>query len=60
MPVFRTRQNGAAVINTSTVQLGQLLFGASYRWSASRTVNVSLGTGVTQEAPDVLRVPFAF
>ncbi len=46
-----------------TVQLGQLLFGYSYKLSQKTTFNVSLGIGVTQDAPDVqmtVRLPIRF
>jgi hypothetical protein len=58
--VLRTRQNGLLVPTTSTTQLGSLLFGTSYRLNAKSTFNVTLGVGVTEEAPNVqltFRVP---
>lgn len=44
------------------VQLGTLLLGYSYKLDAMRTVNLSLGVGVTRDTPDVqmtLRMPFS-
>jgi hypothetical protein len=46
----------------STVQVGTLLIGGSYRLSRLTTVNISLGVGVTRNAPDLqltLRIPFS-
>jgi hypothetical protein len=51
--VFRTKQNGVLIPTTSTVQLGSLLFGVSYRLSPKSTFNFTLGVGVTDEAPNV-------
>jgi outer membrane putative beta-barrel porin/alpha-amylase len=51
--VFRTRQNGIAIPTTSTVQVGSLLFGASYRLTSKTNLNLTLGVGVTDEAPNV-------
>lgn len=44
------------------VQLGTLLLGYSYKIDNARTVNLSLGVGVTRDTPDVqltLRMPFS-
>lgn len=44
------------------VQLGTLLLGYSYKVDPRRTVNLSLGVGVTRDTPDVqmtLRMPFS-
>ena len=35
------------------VQLGQLLFGYSYKLNDQRTLNLSVGVGVTRDTPDV-------
>ncbi|MCB1910756.1 type IV pilus assembly protein FimV [Cognatazoarcus halotolerans] len=43
------------------VQLGTLMFGYAYRLSPTRSLNVSLGVGVTRDTPDVnltVRMPF--
>jgi hypothetical protein len=61
--VLRTKQNGQAVVTSRTTQLGHLVFGFSYRLSNRTSVNLSLGVGVTDEAPDMqatLRVPMSF
>jgi hypothetical protein len=61
--VDRTRQNGQVIPGSVRVQLGTLLVGASYRVDAHRTVNVSVGAGLTRDTPDVtltFRMPFGF
>jgi hypothetical protein len=61
--VFRTKQNGAVIVNTSNTQLGSLLLGVSYRLAPKTTLNLTLGAGLTQDAPDVqvtLRLPMEF
>lgn len=61
--VTRTTQDGAAVAGSTTTQLGTLLIGVSYRYAPDRTAILSLGAGVTRDAPDVqitLRFPFSF
>ncbi|TAH49493.1 MAG: acetate kinase [Betaproteobacteria bacterium] len=45
------------------VQLGSLLLGYSYKLNSQRTLNLSLGVGVTRDTPDVqltLRTPLSF
>ncbi|MES2756836.1 MAG: acetate kinase [Pseudomonadota bacterium] len=61
--IARMRQNGLAVPGSVRTQLGTLLIGYSYRLSDKRTLNVSIGAGVTRDTPDVslsLRVPISF
>jgi hypothetical protein len=61
--VDRTRQNGQVIPGAVRVQLGTLLVGASYRLDAHRTVNVSVGAGLTRDTPDVtltVRMPFVY
>jgi hypothetical protein len=61
--VDRTRQNGQVIPGSVRIQLGTLLIGASYRLDRGRTVNVSVGAGLTRDTPDVtltVRMPFAF
>lgn len=44
-------------------QLGTLLLGYSYRLSDKRTLNVSLGAGLTRDTPDVslsVRIPTTY
>ena len=45
------------------VQLGTMLLGYSYRLDSQRTLSVSLGAGLTRDAPDVtltVRMPITF
>jgi hypothetical protein len=59
----RTRQNGATVPGSVRTQLGTLLMGFSYRLNAKRTLNVSVGAGLTRDTPDVtlsFRLPMNF
>ena len=61
--VARTRQGGQVVPGSVRIQLGTLLLGYSYRLSDKRTLNVSVGAGLTRDTPDVtlmVRVPFSF
>lgn len=61
--VGRTIQNGEAVAGSVTTQLGTLLLGYSYRLSSSRTLNVTVGAGLTRDTPDVsitVRLPITF
>ncbi|MRW88729.1 acetate kinase [Duganella sp. FT80W] len=61
--IARTRQNGAPVAGSVRTQLGTLLMGFSYRISPQRTVNLSVGAGLTRDTPDVqlsLRLPMTF
>lgn len=61
--VLRTKQNNEPLIDSRTLQIGTLNFGTSYRLSNRTFLNLSLGFGVTEEAPDVqatLRVPMSF
>jgi hypothetical protein len=51
--IFRTKQNGAIVPNTTSIQLGSLLLGLSYRLSPKKVLSFTLGAGLTQEAPNV-------
>jgi hypothetical protein len=59
--VARIKQNGVAVPGSVRTQLGTLLMGFSYRFSAQRSLNVSVGAGLTRDTPDVtlsVRLPF--
>ncbi len=61
--ILRTKQDGRPLIDSRTTQLGSLNFGGSYRLSNRTMLNLSLGVGVTSEAPDLqatLRLPIAF
>lgn len=58
-----TRQNGKTVAGSARSVLGTLLLGASYRLSDKRSVNFSLGVGVTRDTPDAtvtVRVPTTY
>ena len=61
--VGRTKQNGLTVPGSVRTQLGTLLLGYSHRYDEARTVNVSVGAGLTRDTPDLtltLRMPFNF
>ncbi|MBG6081895.1 hypothetical protein IWX58_003582 [Rubrivivax gelatinosus] len=61
--VGRTRVNGRASDASVRVELGTLLLGYSLRLSPQRTLNVSLGAGLTRDTPDLtltVRVPTNF
>ena len=61
--IARTRQNGVPVPGSVRTQLGTLLLGYSYRLSEKRTLNVSVGAGLTRDTPDVsltIRIPTSF
>jgi hypothetical protein len=58
-----TRQNGKTVAGSARTVLGTLLLGGSYRVSDKRTINFSLGVGVTRDTPDAtvtVRVPMMY
>ena len=59
--VGRARQNGQVIPGSVRIQLGTLLLGASYRLDPHRSVDVSVGAGLTRDTPDVtltVRMPF--
>jgi hypothetical protein len=61
--VARTKQGGQVVPGSVRMQLGTLLLGYSYRLTDLRTLNVSVGAGLTRDTPDVtlmVRMPFSF
>ncbi|WP_229217639.1 acetate kinase [Massilia forsythiae] len=61
--VGRAKQNGQTLPNSLRLQLGTIMAGFSYRLDQRRTINVSIGGGLTRDAPDVglmVRVPLAF
>jgi hypothetical protein len=61
--IARTRQNGAPVAGSVRTQLGTLLMGFSYRFSARRAINIAVGAGLTRDTPDVqltFRLPMTF
>ncbi|WP_028105202.1 acetate kinase [Pseudoduganella violaceinigra] len=58
--IARTRQNGVPAPGSVRTQLGTLLLGFSYRLDPKKTVNISVGAGLTRDTPDVsllLRFP---
>jgi hypothetical protein len=59
--VGKDKIDGVAAPQSQTRQLGSLLVGYSYRLNSKSSVNLSLGVGVTSEAPNMqltLRMPF--
>jgi hypothetical protein len=61
--IGRTKQNGVTVPGSVRTQLGTLVVGYAYRISDKRSLNVSIGTGVTRDTPDVslmVRFPMTF
>jgi len=61
--VARTKQYGVSTPDSVRVQLGTMLLGYSYQLNSQRTLSVSLGAGLTRDAPDVtltVRMPITF
>ncbi len=61
--IGRTRQGGMPVPGSVRTQLGTLLLGYSYRMNDKRSLNVSVGAGLTRDTPDVsltIRMPVTF
>ncbi|XRD90897.1 acetate kinase [Dyella nitratireducens] len=61
--IGRTTESGQKLPGSTKVWLGQLLIGGSYRYNDKRTLNVTLGVGVTRDTPDatvIIRVPMMF
>lgn len=61
--IGRTKQNGRPVAGSVRTQLATLLLGYSVRYSDTRTINLSVGAGLTRDTPDLtlsLRMPFNF
>jgi len=59
----RTKQNGATVPGSVRTQLGTLLMGFSYRFNERRSLNITVGAGLTRDTPDVslsARMPLSF
>jgi cell division protein FtsB len=60
--VGKTRLNGQTVAGSVRTQLGTLLLGYSYRLNDKRTLNVSVGAGLTRDTPDLtlsVKLPFS-
>ena len=61
--IGRTKQNGDTVRTSVRSQLATLLLGYSHRFADKRTINLSVGAGLTRDTPDLslnLRMPFNF
>ena len=61
--IGRMKQNGVTLPGSVRTQLGTLLVAYSYRLSDKRSLNVSVGAGVTRDTPDIsltIRVPTTF
>lgn len=61
--IGRMKQNGITVPGSVRTQLGTLLVAYSYRLSDKRSLNVSIGAGVTRDTPDVsltVRMPTTY
>lgn len=61
--VGETRESGRKLPGSTKVWLGSLLVGGSYRFNEKRTLNFTLGIGVTRDTPDatvIVRVPMMF
>lgn len=58
-----TKQNNRTVAGSAKTVLGTLLVGGSYRFNDKRTLNFSLGVGVTRDTPDAtvtVRLPMTY
>ncbi|MGO4699883.1 acetate kinase [Dyella sp. 2RAB6] len=58
-----TKQNNHTVAGSAKSVLGTLLIGGSYRLNEKRTLNFTLGVGVTRDTPDAtvtVRVPMTY
>ena len=61
--VGETRESGRKLPGSTKVWLGSLLIGGSYRFNEKRTLNFTLGVGITRDTPDatvIVRVPMMF
>lgn len=62
LSVGKVKVNGKTAPTSVRVQLGTLLLGYSYRLDSGRTLNLSVGAGLTRDTPDLtltLRVPIS-
>jgi hypothetical protein len=58
-----TYESGQKLPGSTKVWLGSLLIGGSYRFNEKRTLNFTLGVGVTRDTPDAtvtIRVPMTY
>lgn len=61
--VGKTTQNGVTIPGSQTLQVGSLLLGASHRVGKTSNFSVSLGAGITEDAPDIqvsVRLPISY
>ncbi len=61
--VGNTKLNGEPIPLSETLKVGSLLLGYSYRVTPDTSINISIGAGLTADAPDMqlgLRMPMAF
>lgn len=61
--VGKTEQNGNNIEGSERLHIGTLLYGITHRAGKGGSVSLTVGAGVTDDAPDVqvsLRVPVAF
>ncbi|MGJ7489632.1 acetate kinase [Variovorax sp. ZT4R33] len=61
--VGRVKQNGVTVPGSVRTQLATLMLGYSYRYDPKKSVNISVGAGLTRDTPDLTltaRIPFTF
>ena len=58
-----TTESGQKIPGSTKVWLGSLLIGGSYRFNEKRTLNFTLGVGVTRDTPDAtvtIRMPMTY
>lgn len=61
--IGKSKQNGETIPRSQTIKLGSLLLGYAYRLTPDSSINVSIGVGITADAPDMqltLRMPTGF
>lgn len=61
--IGKTSFKGQIATNATSTQLGQLQFGVGYRLTPKTNLNLNVGVGITEDAPDVaitLRLPVSF
>ena len=59
--LLRNRLNGEYSDGSRVAQVGSISTGVSYRFTPKRSVNISVGFGITNDAPDAnltVRIPF--
>ena len=60
---LQTKVNGVTPAGELTTQIGTFLLGFSYKLTPKTNMNLSMGIGVTKDAPDIqltLRFPTTF